>query len=234
MTTRHVSVLALLAAMVMAGPLWATTVEDIETSVCSNVSALGGVSATVDETYTDYEPSGVNDWDQDWSYAEDKWETGSTLRFRRDGTGTDTRVYYIDGNTFQYSLTGESGSWSYYPEEDMVPGVKYHLMDWVWLFNNCTFTLAGQTEVVNGVTCYKLTSTDYTMWVDVSTETKVIKVSHTGGEYIVWSGYSYLENTAYMFDTRTYYDGSGGSELTELSSIDIAQTFPSSTWTHDP
>ncbi len=221
-----------LAILIFVLPTYGGTLEDIKQNVVDNNTALADISATVDITYTDPEDfmpelAGTV-WDDDWDGAAMK--IGSGGEFRLVGAGLDARRIAYDGETMSIddgATIVDSGE----PYKEVDGGMET-LTDPVGLINNNTWSLASGTFTVDGIQTYKITTTNYSMWVDTATKTKVIKVEFTGGttsEYVIYSGYAYRENTAYFADTMSYYYGTASS-ITSYSTIDVGESFSAVTW----
>lgn len=202
-------------------PANADTLEDILTNVRSNFNALGKVTATVDITFSYYAPFDDEDWDADWVDATYKSDPGND-KIRMEGTGADTRLYLCDGT---YNWASKSGS-DPFDGDSFSASAEDRMYNFAWLVDNNTWSFGNPNQqTVNGVVCWHLTSTNYNMWVDTATQKKVMRsCDNSSSDAVLFSGYSYLESTAYMYDDATFYPYGGGTQQTELYSIDIDAT----------
>ena len=222
--------------LVCAGPVQAGTLDDIKTNVKSNYNAIQDLSCTIDLDYT------VSDTDRtagercdDYVDAEYKKKTGGKSRLQ--GAGADTRKTRCDG-TYYYSsgFSEDGGAWY----SVTVASIDSQRTDQARLMENQaalidgnTWSLAGGTYTVNSVTCYKITCTNWTMYVDTSTKTKVMRIDYVGGEetdYITYSGYSLIDSTAYVPDAFEHYFASD-STIAQMSSISINDSLSDSLFT---
>ncbi|MEM7624185.1 MAG: hypothetical protein AAF333_01010 [Planctomycetota bacterium] len=77
--------------------------------------------------------------------------------------------------------------------------------DILWLIDNNTFTLATGTFTINSITCRKIESAGYTIYVNDSNHAKVVRIdalsNNTVDRRYDFDGYSYIESEAYIPDT---------------------------------
>lgn len=217
-----VLILGICSVTVLAG-----TLDDIKTNVKANYNAIDDLTCDIDITYTNG-PQDWNDFD-----AADFWSKG-TAKIRIDGTGSDVRETRANGSYWwTKGIVTPLDEWqscnqAKYEEEkaDCLDEMGNHNA----LIDDNTWSLDPNTHTIGGISAYRIYSTDYDMYVDVSTKTKVLKIDYNTGsetEYVEYSDYSYLESTAYVPATTTHvYDTS--TSLFEMSSININESLADS------
>jgi len=225
---KRLTIFLLAGAFLLSVDVAYCDVLDILSNVKTNYQNIGDVDGIADIYYTDYEVCDDEDWNEDYDDATLK-SAETDYKVRLEASGTDERKVVSDGtDVWVQKISGSD----YYCQDSTI-SVKERLNDWAWLVDNNTWSFADpSTESVNGIPCWHLNSTDYDMWVDTATDTKVIKVNYNSGQetnYMLFETYSYLESKAYMYDTATHYKGNG-TEVVDYSTIDIDASLPSSTW----
>jgi hypothetical protein len=209
-----------------AGVAGAQTAESIKASVKANSNAVADLTATASVTFQDPAQYVGEDtiWQSNWSSATYRVKAGD--KFRVDGSGTDARQVRCNGVTKWASTNGGS---TFPGSRDFVRNDFYKLLDPAWLMDNNAWSLAAGTFTVEGVQTYKLTSTNFTVWVDTATSSKVIRTqSSSTGNYAVFSGYSYAEGTAYVPSTIAHHSGASASMTISLSNININEALADS------
>lgn len=203
---------------------YAGTLDDIKANVKSNYNAVEDLTAVMDTDQTYY--SDVVDAD---------YKEAGLEKFRYDGTGTDVRKIRSNGTTIWHDYDGSGWDTTAYSawitDSDSHYKNDASIFDFNSVIDDNTWTLEGGTETISGIECYKITSTNYDMWVDTATKTKTIKIvnNNEDTEYAILTGWSEIESTAYIADTIDYYYNSD-SKTTTLSDISINDSLPSSTW----
>ena len=219
--TRTLSFILLIC---FAGAAYAGTLDDIRTNVVNNYNAVEDFSAVLDVSQSHYE--GIVDGD----YKDAGFDC-----FRFDGTGSDVRKIRSNGTTVWHDYDGSGWNSTSYSAWRADRDTHYKndssMFDFASVINDNTWTLVDGIFSVSGVQCYKITSSNYDMWVDVATKTKTFKIVNKNetNEYAVLTGWSVIESTAYIASTVNYYYNYD-SKTTTFSSISINDNLPSSTW----
>jgi len=227
MTKLKISI-SLLILLAISGVSYATTLDDIKTNVKNNWNAIDDTSCTSSITYTngdDY--AAVDNW-SDISNA-NFYQKGDD-KFRVDGTGQDSRRARCNGSTVWYDDTGTSWDDMTYATYLSRGANDKSILDFNSIIDDNTWTLDEETHDIGGITCYLIESTNFDMYVDTATKTKVYKIVRNMGavtEYVMLSGYSEIESTAYLPNAMTHYWDSSSAAMS-FSSIDINESLADS------
>lgn len=204
----------------MASQAGAVTVGDITSALDANYSAISDISA--DFTIE----SDVNDHDVTEGWCKAK-QAGSS-KFRVNVSSPGTLDIYCDG-------TNVSDMGYEYSKENWVSWDMHGFLsrpfregDIVWILDHEQFTLLGGTVAINGVTCYRISSTNYIVYVDSSEYAKVMRIERKVSGNVVrrytFDDYSFVEDTAWVAATCVGTDAPGDNTETvtvQFSNINI-------------
>jgi hypothetical protein len=231
------------AALMLASPAMALTAQQIADNVVAELDNVSDYTASYDLEFADVA------WED---------ETGGSIRWKRTVSG-EWKHKILQGSPEDTTFKGDgSGKWNIL-DPDFPAGTVYQyagaaravlnqldsqLAVRMWymediLDDNSWTPTTPATETVNSVSCYKILSGDYKVWVDVATTEKVIRAERYVGSTIKWrvdyTNYSDVESTAQLPATiRLEEFVSGVSDWVAtytLSSIDINASTADSVFT---
>jgi outer membrane lipoprotein-sorting protein len=230
------SIAAWIAAVALiagaAAPAWGLTAQEIADSVIDELNNVSDYTASLE---VDYDDEGINDMTDgclQWKRNSGAWKTknvdGSpyTCTWKCDGTVWNALDSSAPNDLYVMSKEAGDKYLRYRSAGDMF-NMENILAAESW-------SKDANTETVNGVSCYRLytskSNTNYEVWIDEATATKVIRVKATDEDddlhwRLDYSDYSDIEGTAELPATivTTFYFG-GDPELTvtySFTDIDI-------------
>ncbi len=227
------------AALLCLGtsPAWALTAQEIADSVIDELDNVNDYTASVDADFSDATIDDMTDGSFQWKRA-----TGEKFKVKMSQGSPYTEVHTTDASNWNFDngLTGESMEVEYWSYADGLVRIRFDsgadLFSAERILDDETWTKAASTETVNSVSCYKLYTTkddsNYEVWIDEATVTKVIRVKATNADDVLewqldYSDYSDVEATAQLPATITAkaYDDDGTTVLWTVAhsfdSVDI-------------
>jgi len=216
----------------VAAPAMALTAQEIADSVIDELDNVSDYTATVDVDYDDVDYDDMTDGTLQLKRNGGTWKTRNV-----DGT-PNTCTVICDGTVWNRTDTEEPNAVTLATKADGDSAVRYlsagDLFNMENVLTSETWSKDAGTETVNSVSCYRLYTTkddtNFEVWIDVSTVTKVIRVKVTDlDDDLRWrldySDYSDVENTAQLpatIVTTLYDDDTPTLTVTySLSDIDI-------------
>ncbi len=187
-------------ALALCQSAFALTAQEIADSVIDELDNVTDYTASVDVDWDDAGTSDMSDGCLQWKRNSGLWMSKMVMgppyagEVRTDGsTGFNVWDRY---NQLSYCSVSEGEEFvrSYW-------GVDMFNMERILAQES--WSKDSGTETVNSVTCYRLYSTDYEVWIDTATVTRVIRVkaydSSANLDYqLDYSDYSDVESTAQL------------------------------------
>lgn len=223
------------AIVIMAGtsPVQALTAQEIADSVIDELDNVSDYTASVDVDYDDEDIDDMTDGSLQWKRSSGTWKTTNV-----DGSPY-TCTYVCDGSVWNMTDSNDQdeGTWIL-SKADGDLCLRYRSAGDMFNMENIlkdeTWSKDASTETVNSVSCYRLyttkSDTNYEVWIDEATTTKVIRVKVTDFDddlqwQLDYSDYSDVESTAQLpatIVTKWYEDDNLELTVTySFSDVDI-------------
>lgn len=216
----------------VASPAWAVTVGDITQDLDSNYGAISDLRANLTVNST----NNGHDCTSGSFKSKQNSSDSSKNKFRVDATAPNVGWTICDGTNVDDNDNIKSKTSFVTSTSSDLGWISrgFRETDVLWILDNNTFTLAGSNSTVNGVTCKKIYSTNYDIYVDASEYAKVIrivrKVSGTATRQYDFEDYVYVESTAWVAKKQVS-SGHGETYTSTLSSININSNLSDSYFT---
>lgn len=178
--------------------VYAVNVNDITNVLESNYNSINDYTAdmTCDSTNNNH----------DITNSESYYKKAASSKFRMDIHSPLEGILKCDGTNVKYENGDQWTKTDYVTNNNPVSGWISKMTretDILWILDNNNFTLTDGIVAVNGVTCRKITSTDYDIYVDDSSYATVIRIDRKESASVkrryTFSDHSLLESTAYMW-----------------------------------
>lgn len=212
----YVGLVVMLAAVVVVfcPKVWALTAQEIADSVIDELNNVSDYTATVDIDYDDAETrdmsGGSVQWKRSSGYGKAKVVLGSPYsgEVRTDGTTG-------------FNIWDKNGDLVYIPLSNGMEWVRANwgtdMFNMETILDAETWTKDANTHTINSVTCYRIYTSDYEVYIDEGTVKKVIRVkaydTSSNIDYqLDYSDYSNVENTAQLpgtIEVKSYNDQAG-------------------------
>lgn len=197
--------------VVFCPKVWALTAQEIADSVIDELNNVSDYTATVDIDYDRALISDMSGGSLQWKRSSGNWKTKMVMgspyngEVRTDGT-TGFNVWDKNGELYYFTLSNG---------EDWVRanwGTDMFNMERI--LDAETWTKDANTHTISSVTCYRIYTSDYEVYIDEATVKKVIRVkaydtSSKIDYQLDYSDYSNVESTAQLpgtIEVKKYND----------------------------
>lgn len=186
--------------LAIASSAFAVTVSDITSALSSNANAVQDLSANIviDSSNNSQDVSAGT---YALKAATDTYKTNG--KFCLVSTSPDSGTVKCDGTDVAIGGRVVTKSTFVSGDDEEIGWVSraQRDMDIPWLLANNTFALEDGTCTVNSVTCRKISSSQYVIYVDDSQYAKVVRIEAVNGGSVLrrydMAGYSYIQSAAW-------------------------------------